>query len=251
MVEQEDQSQATQTTIGDLKMATFIEQAKEVLQQDQMNRLELLARKSADFDSSPEEDTELMELKREVKKLIANRDRDQNLKFIKDGGYSVEDVLGAMGIDSTYFLKNMTFANALKAFSMDKKVMTKALKDHFDALSPKVPMTFPLAIYGQDDVYFDKRQETKVSKAIKDGGVKLFVENLSDSGKAWLMENHVAEKGPYGGKTIYANVAKIVQKYKFDKKELMIALGIEKEEKKEKPKAETTVKKAEKAHATA
>jgi hypothetical protein len=238
------------TITGDLKMATFLEQAKEVLAQspEKISRLELLARKSADFDTTSEEDSELMDLKKEVKTKVATRDRDQNLRFIKEGGYSVEDVLGAMGVDTNHFIKKMTLSEVLKTFNSSRKEINSAVKKHFDALNPKEPMKFPIATYFQEDVFFDKRMTTAVSKAVKEGGVKGFVANLTDSGKSWLLENHVPTMGKFKDVTIYPNVSLVATKFKMDKIELMKELNITK---KEKPKGETVVKKADKqaAHA--
>ena len=63
----------------------FIDDAKELLNNEQFTKLQLLARKSADFETTIEEDMELAELKLEVKNLVAKRDAAKNLEFLKTG----------------------------------------------------------------------------------------------------------------------------------------------------------------------
>ena len=52
----------------------FIDDAKELLNNEQFTKLQLLARKSADFETTIEEDMELAELKLNVKNSVAKRD---------------------------------------------------------------------------------------------------------------------------------------------------------------------------------
>ncbi len=63
-------------------MATFIEEAKLLLSNEEFVTLELLGKKSADFETTPEEDKKLVELKANVKAGILERDRLKNLEFI-------------------------------------------------------------------------------------------------------------------------------------------------------------------------
>ena len=66
-----------------------------------------------------------------------------------------------------------------------------------------------------------KRITTELSNAIKKGGVKEFVKNLTVDGRAWLEKNHISPKGKFKDKTIYPNVSTIATKLKLDKDELI------------------------------
>ncbi len=70
-----------------------------------------------------------------------------------------------------------------------------------------------------------KRITTELSNAIKKGGVKEFVKNLTEDGRAWLEKNHISPKGKFKDKTIYPNVSTVAIKLKLDKDELIKELA--------------------------
>lgn len=192
-------------------MSAFIDQAKEVLTTEQMSRLELLARKSADFDTNSDEDSEFIKLKQEVKRLVATRDRQKNLSFLKDGQYPLKDIL-----------------EIYKGIGNTKKQALQAINEVFpkDAGSAEAGFAGVLATYGNEDVTLNSRITKVLGKTIADGGVKMLVANLTDAGKEWITQSYVSEKGPYKGQTIFGNINKIATKFKFNKDALKKELSL-------------------------
>ena len=218
-------------------MTTFIDQAKEVLTTEQVTKLELLARKSADFETSNAEDAELMELKKEVKRLVANRDRQKNLGFLKDGDYQLDDILEVMGTSKKQLIKDsgFTLADIINSLGVSKKEVVAAVNKAFPKEAGSASFNGVLATYGSEDITLTNRITKSVGKLITEGAEKTFVSNLTDAGKVWMMENYVSETGPYKGQTIYPNINMIATKFKFAKATLRKELGLD--VKKEEPKA--------------
>lgn len=220
-------------------MSAFIEQAKEVLNNEQVTRLELLARKAADFETTTEEDNELFELKKEVKKLIADRDRNKNLAFLKDGAYSVKEVLASMGADHQAVIKDsgLSINDIFKLMAITKKQAMQAVREVYTAGGNKEGDSVTvIATYGSDDITMG-RNSRELNAKVLSGKEKTLIANLTDTGRTWIMENYVSDKGPYKGQTIYPNINAVAQKFKFNKDELKKELGLIKEEKKAETKA--------------
>ena len=59
---------------------------------------------------------------------------------------------------------------------------------------------------------------------------------MTQEGKAWILKNHISEKGKFKDQTIYPNLSIICTKLKFDKEVLLNELNVkaEKEEPKKK-----------------
>ncbi len=194
----------------------FIDNAKEVLTSEEFTKLELLNRKSADFDTTSEEDQELMALKKKVKETIAQRDKEKNLSFIKE----------------------YTLMEILSVFKPSKDDWDKATGALFP--KPVVEVSEAISTYKIGDkehsVKNGERPVKELGQAIKAGKEKAFVKHLTDFGKKFMAITHVAEAGPYAGDTIYDSVNAIALRFKFDKavllKELQTANIIPKEEKK-------------------
>lgn len=215
-------------------MSTFLEQAKEVLSAEKVTRLELLARKSAEFDTNSDEDHEFIELKKEVKQLLATRDRQKNLAFLKDGAYDIKDILEVMGTNHQEVIKNsgLSLADIFKALGVNKKQVTQAVNEAFPkdgSNSNQAKFEYPLATYGTEDVTLNSRISKELGKLIKEGGEKGFIANLTDAGRDWIKQSYTSEKGPYKGQQIFGNLNFIAQKFKFNKDTLKKELGLVKE----------------------
>lgn len=197
----------------------FIDDAKELLNDEQFTKLQLLARKSADFETTIEEDKELAELKLNVKNSVAKRDAAKNLEFLKTGQYSIETVLELMN-SQTYDL-----VKVLQILQVDKEKLNKAIKQ----LYPTQTTDLDISVYSINEkpqaYNLSKRITTELSNAIKKGGVKEFVKNLTVDGRAWLEKNHISPKGKFKDKTIYPNVSTVAIKLKLDKDELIKELS--------------------------
>ena len=179
----------------------FIDDAKEFLKSEEFAKLELLARKSADFDTTSEEDNELFALKKSVKEAIAKRDKEKNMSLIKE--YSVEEIIEV-------------FKPTKEAWDkMTKKLFPKAQAEISEAI----------AIYKIGDTNHEikngQRLLKELSQAVAKGKEKKFVESLTDFGKKYMALSHKAEAGPYSGSVIYDSVNAIATRLKLDKSALL------------------------------
>lgn len=230
---------------------SFLDQAKEVLDEAKVTRLELLARKSADLETTSEEDSELFTLKDEVKKAIASRDRAKNLSFLKHAGYSIKEILEEMGADHQAVIKDsgLTISDILKLLQVTKKEAQTALKQVYQSgnATSTTTATFDgvLAIYGTKELKLTDRMKAEFSNEIKAGGIATFVANLTAEGKEWLLQSRKKERGTG---EIYDNVNKMKTKFGFDNKQLLEALK-KADEPKEEVKAPKGKKQEEKAPA--
>ena len=208
----------------------FIDDAKELLTDEQFTKLQLLARKSADFETTFDEDKELAELKSNVKNLIAKRDAAKNLEFLKTGQYSIETIIELMK-PKTYDLNKI-----LVLLEVSKEKLNKSLKE----LYPIQKESLDIAVYQDGDKSYPfnlaNRVEAALSKLIKAGKEKAFATALTEEGKAWILKNHISPKGKFKDQTIYPNLSIICTKLKFDKEILLNELTgkAEKEENKKK-----------------
>lgn len=215
-------------------MSDFMENAKAVLESTKFARFELLHMKQNLLEVTDEEDMEFLSLKREVKKLVADRDRQKNLGFLKEAAYDINDILSVMGITKESIVKQFTLQDLIKMVATDRKTVNKAVAIAFPAV--KAANSGVLATFGNEDFSMGPRVTKALGSTIQKGGVKGFVEALTDAGKMYMMENYKSDAGPYKGSIIYPNVNTIATKFKFDKKALRIALGIDIEEVKEEAK---------------
>jgi hypothetical protein len=192
----------------------FMDDAKDVLSADDFAVLEKLAKKVAEFDTNSDEDKQFIDLKQKVKKNLAERDRAKNLAFLKDGGYSIVEILKAMGITREQFndAKAELFPNA--------PVATETI-----AIYPNLKDEKGTAVDGSFKMGAG-RMPTELSTAIKKGKEKGFVANLTEFGKTWVKEFTIPTQGPYKDVKVYANLNAIAQRLKFDKAHLRKELGI-------------------------
>jgi hypothetical protein len=199
--------------MGDFKVA-FMDDAKDVLSADDFAVLEKLAKKVAEFDTNSDEDKQFLDLKQKVKKGLAERDRAKNLAFLKDGGYSVAEILRAMGITRDQFnqAKSELFPNApvatetIAVYANLKDEKGNAVDGNFKMGAGRMPK--------------------ELSNAIKKGKEKGLVANLTDFGKAWIAESSVPTQGPYQGQKIYKNLGDVAMRLKFNKDTLKKELHI-------------------------
>lgn len=189
----------------------FLDDAKEFLG-DKFDRLQLLAKKSADFESTPDEEKELAELKAGVRSYIAQRDRAKNLAFIKESGFTVAEVLQSM---------NAT-----------KDQINAAIKQLFPAEFG--PVLGTITTHDEEkkvDVVEEIRQGKALSraamKALK-GNEKAFVKCLTPEGKALLMVSHKATVGRAIGQDVYSNMNPVLSRFKLDKEKLLKELKSQK-----------------------
>ena len=161
----------------------FIDDAKELLTEIEFTKLQLLGKKSADFETTQEEDQELVELKALVKKKVAQRDAEKNLEFLKTNPYPIETIIELMK-PKAYDLNKV-----LTLLGVNKEQLSKSLKE----LYPTQKESLDIAVYQDGDKSYTfnlaNRVETALSKLIKAGKEKAFATALTEEGKAWILKN--------------------------------------------------------------
>lgn len=181
---------------------SFIDDAKEALN-ERFNRLELLARKSGNFETNSDEDKELFDLKEEVKEYVAQRDRAKNLSFLADGKYSLAEVLTVM--------------------KATKEDVNKALKSLFPAdvgVSIGTVKTTKDSKEVVEEIRNGKPLSREAMKTLK-GNEKAFVKCLSAEGKELLLKSHKATVGRAIGQLVYPNISPLLTRFKLDKAKLL------------------------------
>ena len=192
----------------------FMDDAKNVLSAEDYTLLETLAKKVSEFDTNSDEDKKFFELKQAVKKSLAERDRAKNLSFLKDGGYSIVEILRAMSItrDQLNDAKAELFPNA--------PVVTETIANYMglvDASGTAVDGAFKMGT---------GRIPKELANAIKKGKEKGFIANLSEFGKTWIKDFNVPTQGPYVDQEIYKNINTLALRLKLNKDSLKKELGI-------------------------
>ena len=203
----------------------FIDDAKELLTEIEFAKLQLLGKKSADFETTQEEDQELVELKALVKKKAAQRDAEKNLEFLKTGQYSVATIL--------QIIKNQPFSikEVLQILEVDQKELAKATKEIWPKAATSTDVTETIATYKIGEKTYEikmgeRLEDREIGAAIKQGGVKKFIANLTEFGKEWITKSHVSDQGPFSGKTIFPNINSVALRFKFEKNDLKKELKI-------------------------
>ena len=189
----------------------FIDDAKELLTEIEFTKLQLLGKKSADFETTQEEDQELVELKALVKKKVTQRDAEKNLEFLKTGQYSI--------------------ATILQILEVDQKELAKATKEIWPKAAASTDVTEAIATYKIGEKTYEikmgeRLEDREIGAAIKQGGVKKFIANLTEFGKEWITKSHVSDQGPFSGKTIFPNINSVALRFKIEKNDLKKELKI-------------------------
>ena len=191
-----------------------MDDAKNVLSADDYTLLETLAKKVSEFDTNSDEDKKFFELKQAVKKSLAERDRAKNLSFLKDGGYSIAEILKAMNATREQF-------NVAKAeLFPNTPVVTETIANYIglvDATGKAIDGAFKMGA---------GRIPKELAIAIKKGKEKGFVANLSEFGKTWIKDFNVPTQGPYVDQEIYKNINTLALRLKLNKDTFKKELGI-------------------------
>jgi len=191
-------------------MASFRDDAREVLTEEQFEDLQKLNRKSADFETTSEEEQKLQDLKTMVRQKIAERDKAKNLEFLKSGVFSLADVIKFMcGTDEEKV----------------KKAITQAVRDMFPA-EEREPVS--IATYknkaGEEKhlIMFAGKggRDDETTALVRDGKLAGFIKALHDDGMKWVTTAVIPDAGPYKGKNTYPNLNAVATRFKFDVKEL-------------------------------
>jgi len=195
-----------QLVTGRIKM-TFLENAQAVLSEADFNKLQFLNKKSADFEATPDEEKELVDLKGKVRSAIAERDKVKNLEFLKSGAYTLAEVL-------------KVFLGSDKAEADFRKAINKAVAEIYPTESKGA---VHIADYGTEQLIMFGgvgARNDKVKELAEKGGIKGLVKALHPHGLEWIKTTVVPEKGPYKGKKTYPNVQAVATRFKWKADEL-------------------------------
>ena len=195
----------------------FLDDAKEILVSEDFTKLQFLNQKSANFETTSDEEGELHTLKQKVRNGIATRDRAKNLAFLQGKTYSAVEVLKAGGYTA--------------------KEVKAAIKEIFGSAAPSTGNGAPaeaVAKYkvkggGEQELSLTGRLTPEMREFLKSANPKSLIAGLTEFGKKWAAEFTVPTQGPYSGKHIYNNLNTLAKRVGKDKAALMKELGIKTE----------------------
>jgi hypothetical protein len=167
---------------------SFLDDAREVLKEDEFAQLKSLNQKSADFDASPEEEKALFELRGKVRTFIATRDRQKNLQVIGGKAYPLKDILQVSGYSKKEIL---TAINELFPRSKSEETDTITKVGDFEFKGNKR--------YGRAPDY----------GTFKKAGLKKAIDGLTPFGKSWLEQEEKNKKGTIVTQPNKVNFAKM------------------------------------------
>ena len=190
------------------------EDAKEVLSEKDYASLMSLNEKARNFETTAEEEAELSKLIDKARNAIARREKTKQLSFLKNGDFTVAEVLSAM--------------------KATKKDINKAVSELFkgSASNSDSEVVGIFEIDGEKIEYRnDGRLNPKLSAALKANAdrEKFFVSGLTDFGRAYLTEGKPITVGQFSGKMGYKGITDTLKrfyKHDFDRAKLMKELGL-------------------------
>lgn len=200
-------------------MASFLDEAQELLTEDEYSELKTLNRKQADFESTNDEETRLLALKNQVRKAIAERDKVKHLDFLKSGAFTLAEVIKYMaGTDEENVRKAV--AEALRNLYPAPEKKPVHIADYPNGANKDHPHQLIMngGLGTRNDILKD---------LVEKGGIATLVKNLTDEGKEWITAFSIPDKGPFKGKKTYHNINAVCTRFKtFKKVELKKALKI-------------------------
>lgn len=188
---------------------SFLTNAQETLSAEELDLLKQLQAKSSNFEATPAEEKQLYELKEQVVKAVANRDKMKNLSIIGNKVYGLDEILSASGYSDDEIKKhfNNKYKKAVEKEAVDFAVYTDG------------NTTFTL----NTDQRILKEQKAMIAKA----GVKGFITSVTD--KDWLMKESTITRGPSVGQKTYPNLKLVATKTGLDYEKLLKELQAKKE----------------------
>ncbi|MER3495014.1 MAG: hypothetical protein C4323_24140, partial [Mastigocladus sp. ERB_26_2] len=114
-----------------------------------------------------DEDNELISLKQMVKKLVAEKDREKNLQFLKDGEYNLMDIIKVVNPKK----ESLNIGEIFTALALTKAEITKAMKTAFPAQATTATEAIATYKVGDKDLSFKmgERIDKELKKAIVAG----------------------------------------------------------------------------------
>jgi hypothetical protein len=185
---------------------SFLDNAKEVLTEEEFTKLQELQTKSSDFESTPDEEKNLLELKNSVREKIAQRDKAKNLSFLNGKVYTIAELITAGGYSD------------------------EEIKKYYSEKFPRGANTevrqYATIKVGETDVAIKtgERISKEAKEAIKKMGVKKFVACITD--KPYFEEHTTPDVGIMAGKKVYKHINEQAKRLGFDVDAFKKELGI-------------------------
>ncbi len=193
---------------------SFLEEAKQILTEQEFIRLELLIAKFTGNIETPEEEKELSILRNKVRAVLQEREALKGLEVLKSG--------------------NFTLSQVLKTLNPTEKELKSYIKANFKTASTKEPITVGKVKYLIDgaekegEIIFNAGTENKapreMGEAVRNAKEAGFVKMLSPEGLAWVSKTHTATAGPTKGSKVWDNINQVATRFKFDKATLIKAI---------------------------
>lgn len=182
----------------------FIDDATENLTPEEFAKMHDISALVAAFESTPEQEKELAELKAKVWTALGDRSRLKHLSFLSAKSFSALDVLKTAG----YSRKEIMHAVGI-LFPRDDATVSEPIATYPSANGPMH--------------YKDGERMTKeLKQAIAAGGVKIFAANLTAFGKAHLAITRTVEKGAKAGTIVYPNLLDTCKRLGFQPEDLKV-----------------------------
>lgn len=220
---------------------SFIADAKEILNAEELAQLELLARKSADFDTTSDEDIKLFELKKKVKEVVAKRDKMKNLAVIGNKAYALDELLEASGYThQDIFSQYENITDLLIAAGYDEEKQ----QEHFENAFKKPPKPKSEVYFGEYVINsvgqkLEFKEGSRINKDAKEHvqkmPVKDFLNSIQPEAWAWISEINIPKQGPYKGKELYSNAKETAKRLELKEDELIKAIIAKKKADEKKP----------------
>ncbi|HDR9039751.1 hypothetical protein JAO10_07730 [Burkholderia contaminans] len=191
---------------------SFLDNAKEVLTEEEFTKLQELQTKSSDFEATPDEEKNLLELKNSVREKIAQRDKAKNLSFLNGKVYTIAEIITAGGYSNEEIKKYYSEKFPRGANTEVRQYATIKFKDK-DGKEV------------EEAIKTGERISKGAKEAIKKMGVAKFVELITD--KAYFID-HVSTPtvGIMANKKVYKHINEQAKRLEFDVEKFKQALGI-------------------------
>jgi len=153
---------------------SFLDDARDSLNEDEVANLKRLNQKSADFETTTDEEKVLFALKTKVKEFIGSRDRQKNLQVISGKAYSIKDILQVSGYDKKAILLALNSLFPREAKGETEVITTGSNFDYRDGKK-----------YGLQKEYADFKKD----------GLNKAIQGLTDFGKSWIAKEVTTPRG--------------------------------------------------------
>lgn len=190
---------------------SFLDDAKEVLNEEDFNKLQELQTKSTNFEATGAEEEALFKLKGEVREKVAQRDKQKNLSFLNGKVYSIAELITAGGYTD----------EEVKKFYNEKFPRGANTEVHHFAT---IKFTNKDKKEVEEEIKTGERISREAKEAIKKMGVTKFVATIID--KPYFEKFTTPDVGVRAGQKVYKHINEQAKRLGFEPDAFKKALGI-------------------------